>query len=253
MKCPYCVSDIPAEALVCAVCRRDLYLARPLLARIAELEAALAARQEMTSVETSAPAGGAVLAVDIANGPFLPTRSPGRAFLCWLAPLLLLVGGHALMFFVYDLPVLYLRLYALLLPLPFGYCFARFRGGHLVSGVVAAFVMAALAVLAMGGVTAAIDGVPILPQNTVEVREFIEFAASIGFSFLTGLWLCQWREGREARRRQARDQARSRHLGAVDSAKLAERLTRLNDLGSGLVTLATTGAAVYTGLKQILG
>ena len=44
MHCPYCVSDINDEAVVCPVCRRDLYLFKPLLARIEALEKQVAAQ-----------------------------------------------------------------------------------------------------------------------------------------------------------------------------------------------------------------
>jgi hypothetical protein len=42
VRCPYCVSEIADEALACPRCTRDLYLFKPLLAKIDELEKAVA-------------------------------------------------------------------------------------------------------------------------------------------------------------------------------------------------------------------
>ena len=38
MKCPYCLSDIDAEAYVCKTCTRDLYLFKPMLQKVSDLE-----------------------------------------------------------------------------------------------------------------------------------------------------------------------------------------------------------------------
>lgn len=254
MKCPYCISEIAHEALVCAVCRRDLYVVRPLLQRIAELEAELAdlparlVQAGQMQEQSLAVQREAEQARDDRR-----LRSLPAALACWVAPLLLLVGGHGLLSFVYDAPVVYLRLFALLVPLPFGFLFARYLRIPFGWGLAPAFLMAALAVLAMSGVTTAVDGVPLLPQNLQEGREFIEFAASIGFSFTTGLWLRHWQIERDERRRLAVLQAGLQRIGTVDGKKLSEKLGRVNDLGNGVVTLLTTGAALYTGLKQLVG
>src|SRR5688572_22413954 len=42
MRCPYCVSEIDDQALACPRCARDLYLFKPLLAKIGELEKTVA-------------------------------------------------------------------------------------------------------------------------------------------------------------------------------------------------------------------
>lgn len=241
MKCPYCISEIHLDATVCAVCRRDLYLFKPLLARIEELEAKLAALPVGQS--ESSTAENQIVAVDT-----LPSTSPIKekpailALFLWLtAPFLLLILGHWTMIFLYDVKVVYLRVFALLLPLPFGYLFASALRRNFAWGLIPAFLMAGLAVLGMSGITASIDHVPVLPQNIVEIREFIEFALSIGLSFTTGLWLHHW-----AKRHQERK-------AAVNGQKLAEKLSHLNDLGSGVVAFATTAFSIYTGLKGLIG
>ena len=38
MKCPYCLSDIDSEAYVCKVCTKDLYLFKPLIQKVSDLE-----------------------------------------------------------------------------------------------------------------------------------------------------------------------------------------------------------------------
>lgn len=246
MRCPYCVSEIPDEALVCSVCRRDLYVVKPLLEKIAGLESQLAARMSPSPVTAAAEASPVVIAAEPASAaaPF----APWRAMACWLLPIVLLLLGHWLLIFVYDAKVLYLRVLALLLPLPFGFLFARRVGWPFLWNLLPAAVMAVAAVWAMSGLTALIDKVPVLPQSMVEVREFIEFAASISLSFTTGLWLQSWWQRRtEAQRLANQDGA------VLGGRKVTESLTRLNDFGSAIVAVGTTVVSIYTGLKGVLG
>ena len=247
MKCPYCASEIAAEALVCAVCRRELFLVKPLLERIAELEAELAGR----------PLPDAPLAAkpdDAAGVPAAaPLRSVSLALLCLLLPLLLLLLGHWLMVFIYDAKLLYLRVFALLLPLPFGFVFARTSRLPFLPGVLLAFAVALLAVFGMSAITAGIDQVPLWPQGAVEIREFVEFAASIGLSFITGLWLYRWAEQRLLQQQEVLKRLRAAGVGGLGSGVLTESLTRWSDLGSAAVALCTTAMSIYTGLKGLAG
>ena len=41
MNCPYCLSEVSEEAYVCKVCTKDIYLFKPMMAKIAELESKL--------------------------------------------------------------------------------------------------------------------------------------------------------------------------------------------------------------------
>lgn len=253
MRCPYCVSEIDDRALVCSVCRRDLYLLKPLLDQVADLEARLAVLQGQLQPEIS-PELRLEQQFAIAEArEDVEKRSLKAALGWWAAPLALLISAHWMLFFVYDASKIYLSIFALIVPLPFGYLFARALRRHIAWELLAAFLMAGLAVFGMAGVTTLIDDVPLLPQNLMETREFIEFAASIGFSFVTGLWLCHWQMRHDERKRLAGLQAGLRERGAVDGQKLAERLSRLNDIGSGAVALLTTAFALYTGLKKLIG
>lgn len=252
MKCPYCVSEIPDAAVVCSVCQRDLYLFKPLLERIQELEEKLAAVPPDTPETEPCPGTPELSAPDPARSTGHPPRSIFAALAWWTAPLLLLILGHWVMIFLYDTQIVYLRIFALLLPLPFGYLFARAARLPFAWGLLPAFLMASLAVLGMSGVTAVIDQVPTLPQNTADLREFIEFSLSIGLSFTTGLWLQHW----ALRHREQELRARQLTMAAGKAGhnrSLSESLSRLNDIGSGLVAFATTAFSIYTGLKGLTG
>ena len=252
MKCPYCTTAISHEALVCPTCRRDLYIAKPLLARIAQLEAELAALPEKLQREKEVQNQLEETLQQTRKQEDEVLRSIPLAMLWWIAPFVLLVAGHWLMLFVYDLPVLYLRIVALVIPIPFGFFFARALRVNIGWCLPPALLMAALSVFAMGGLTAWIDQVPALPQNMLEIREFIEFAASIGFSFITGLWLFHW-QVRHNQRKELEIRRSTEPDVSRDSPKdLSARLSKLNDAGSGIIALLTTAVSVYTGLKEII-
>lgn len=268
MKCPYCTSDISREALVCPVCRRDLYLFKPLLARIADLEAQLqesrAAAPELSDLQERIRLleAGAIDGAPPAAASAAPGGGRGNWLLHWGLPLLLLLLAHGLIVLVFDLDTLYLRTVSLLIPLPFGFLLLQRGPRSLWHAGAAAFAMAALAVLGMSGLVAYVDGVPWLPQGRVEWREFAEYAASIGFSYLTGMLLGSGLTRRtpvlptEAGAGQGGWQvALARHLvsGPPSMEKLQKAVSRINEVSSSLVAIGTTVLSVYTGLRGLLG
>jgi hypothetical protein len=191
--------------------------------------------------------------------PELPPN-PAQALTLWVTPLLLLLASHLLITAVYDLNNAFLRVVSLLIPLPFGWLLMSRYRRHLGVWIVASFIMATVAVLGMSGITHLVDHTPTLPQDRREWKEFIEYAASIGLSLITGLLLGRMRWNRRDQARQAsQTQGVALRLinlvgqGQQSADKVQSGVKKLNDLGSSLAAAGTTAAAVYTGLQGFLG
>lgn len=282
MRCPYCVSEIADEALVCPRCTRDLYLFKPLLEKIGQLERALAepprlpadAEQRIAALEAElaalkagpAPTLPAAVAAEVsaevrAELAPPPTGTPPGYWAAvaqsLLPAVLLLLFAHWLMLFVYDVKPLYLRVATILLPVPFGFLLASRFPDEFRKSVFAAAVLAVAGVLSMLGVTAAIDKVPLLPQDMRDLRETLEYVVSIALAFVTGLLLGAY----HARRKLAELRTNRVVLllarafvpneeGKLGIEKAVKKLTKLQEA----VTPAATGAAaVYAGIKAFLG
>ena len=257
MHCPYCVSDINDGAVVCPVCRRDLYLFKPLLERIDVLEKQLAAQDGVLTDLREASAG---IAVEEAGSSLEDETEvlPGAAdwLSNWLAPLALLLLTHGLIVVVYDLNTIYLRVVSLLIPLPFGVLLAaRARRPRWLLAFMA-ISMSGLAVLGMSVLTSLVDGTPILPMGLREWREFIEYAASIGLSFVTGLIIGSMsRQKARVQRAAGLSVALARLVsnGAEKTDQFQAVVKKFNDLGGTLTAAGTTLAAVYAGLQGVIG
>lgn len=257
MDCPYCVSDINDEAVVCPVCRRDLYLFKPLLARIEALEKQVVALDAAATESRRAP-DRADTKADGSGFEDEPEVFPGVAqWLCnWLAPLALLLLAHGLIVIVYDLNTIYLRVVSLLIPLPFGVLLASRQRHPRWPLALMAISLAGLAVLGMSALTALVDGTPVLPSGLREWREFIEYAASIGLSFVTGLIIGGMsRQRTRAQRTAGLSVALARLVsnGAEKTEQFQAVVKKFNDLGGTLTAAGTTLAAVHAGLQGVIG
>lgn len=255
MKCPYCSSEVADEAVVCPHCTRDLYLIKPLQAKVEALE------KRVRELEQGAPAAVAAApppAEDAAPPPAPP--SVAEPVLLWGLPLALLLLAHVLITVIYDANTLWLRIVSLLIPLPFGLALMGRRWRHFGVWSLAAFVMAACAVLGMSGITGLVDQTAVLPQDRREWKEFVEYAASVGFSFMTGMVLGRMRW---QRRQAALDIEKARGLalkiarmvatGQESAEKIQGTVKKLNELGGSLAAAGTTVAAAYTGLQGFFG
>ena len=220
---------------MCKTCTRDLYLFKPMMARIAELEAQvrdLSSRQTLGEqadelVERSAEA------VNRATANLVDSAGDIARFI--LAPLILLLLAHALITVVYDLNVVYLRLISMLVPLPFGFWLFRDEPRTLLPWFIGTAFLAVASVIGMSAIIGVVDQTPILPRNGFEWRELLEYSASIAFSFLTGMLISRVTGGK----------VHSGHLHALS--------TNFKTVGGSIAAILTTIVSIYTGLKGVLG
>ena len=117
MNCPYCLSEVSEEAHVCKACSRDLYLFKPMMAKITNLEGQLAAIPSQEVYE-----------LRIAELEYLlgeqDRKLSNRSAFSWikdiaaylLVPLLLLLLAHWLIAVVYDTKMIYLRIISMIVP-----------------------------------------------------------------------------------------------------------------------------------------
>ena len=296
MHCPYCVSEIPDSAIVCAHCRRDLFLFRPLLDRISALERnlqqsdalgglqnrvaaleakALAADQRPAS-EIIAPTHLMTVSEQASGTDPTPPTPPlvmpqtttqldkARSFaMAWLLPLALLMAAHAIIVVVYDLNLLYLRVVSLLLPLPFGIAFSvrslALGRRRTTLAVATAATIALAAVTGMSWTTHIVDHVPVFPVDLRELREFVEYAASIALSYGTGILLAafwqrhRWHEKTTSFADLAEKLARLTTDGQTTLEKIETLSAKINALSGSLAATGTGLAATYTGLRAVVG
>jgi hypothetical protein len=273
MRCPYCVSEIDDQALACPRCARDLYLFKPLLEKIEQLEKAVAEQARAAAANAEARIAGLekelaelkaqraeAIPVEVEVRPSPAMHPPGYAgalFQALIPVLVMLLAAHWVMLFIFDTKPLYLRLVTMLIPLPFGYLLASSHPGRLWTSAAAGFGTAVLAVFGMLTVTALIDKVPVLPQDTREFRETLEYVASIGLAFATGVMLGEFmpafrEKGSKPHRvvlllSRAFVPDEEGTLGIEKAAKKIDKLVKA-------ATPAATGAAsIYAGIKAFLG
>jgi len=277
MHCPYCTSEVNDAALVCPVCTRDLYLFKPLLQKIDALEKQLhdvATTSNKTFEERiarleaelmalrSAPAVMTVAIPAAAKSDVSQQASPrsyiGSAIITLCMTLLLLLAAHGLIVIMYDLKPLYLRIASLLIPLPFGVALYVWHPRRFGLSLALALVTACAAVLGMSTVTSYVDKVPVLPENLRDWQEFIEYAASIGLSFITGLLLGKLRAVRTTSLNREPNRIvlfiaqlfTTHEDGELGLQKMIVRITKLV---ATLTPAASAAVSIYTGVKAFIG
>lgn len=285
MHCPYCTSDINDAAFVCPVCTRDLYLFKPLLQkiegleqqvheataaenkalveRVARLESELEALRSAAPMAAGAAQTDAIVSADAhdaaQHGLHASARSYFGSVLMTLGVMLvLLLAAHAVIVMVYDLKPIYLRVASLLIPLPFSVALYVWHPRRMALSGVLAIITACLAVWGMSAVTGYVDKVPVLPQDIRDWREFIEYAASIALSAVTGLLLGKLRAVRTTspRRQPGRlvlflAQLFTTHEdGELGLQKMISRITKLV---ATLTPVVSAGMSVYAGIRAFIG
>jgi hypothetical protein len=261
MECVYCLSPVDDKATVCKVCTRDLYLFRPLLEKVKDLEEKLAQHQDPVELKARVQElEGLLTAEQSRNEKKYETPLGMVADVCQFIfiPLALLLLAHALITVVYDIDLLYLRIASVILPMPFGFYLFKSRKRQILGWFLATAGLAAASVIGMSAITGWVDQTPVLPHSMIEWREFIEYAASITFSFLTGMLIGGMAYHRTHRVTRAKDAPFLTVLvtgfakGPSSTKRIQETVKKLEEMGGSLVAAGTTAMSIYTGLKAFM-
>ncbi len=260
MKCPYCVSSIDRQALVCPQCKRDIALPKQLLIKISQLEKLLHVEQTKQQLKPETE----TRSVEIADTPVSMTKYEKYRkiffdFLIFLiTPLFLLLLSHLCIVIIYDTKILYLRIVTLILPIFFGFLLCRDQSRNIFSWFVCVVGLGWVAVAGMSAATSFVDGSPIWPQSMYVWRDLLEFAASISFSYLTGMLL-----GRlaflksnsplpsQATHRHAEGESIDGSEERAPSASVQIVAKKISEFTTTLGAIVTTIVAIYTGLKGL--
>jgi hypothetical protein len=259
MNCPYCLSEVSEEAYVCKICSRDLYLFKPMMAKVADLEAQLAEKPSNEVYEARIEELESLL-------EDLHQKHATRSFLNWvtdivfylIVPLLLLLLAHWLITVVYDTKMLYLRIVSIALPLPFAYFLFKSHSHKLLPWFVGVVFLALASVIGMSWITSLVDHSPVWPQNLFEWKEVVQYATSIAFSFLTGMLLGRIAYNAKQKRKKVKLLKSPLLIAPLNNPSTSLEgihgvLKKLQEYGGTIVALGTTAVSIYTGLKGIIG
>jgi len=177
-----------------------------------------------------------------------------------VVPLMFLLLAHWLIAVVYDTNMIYLRIISMVLPLPFAFFLFKGRQHRLFPWFIGVTFLSVTSVIGMSWITSMVDHSPVFPQSLAEWRELFEYAASIAFSFLTGMLLGGVAYASKQRHRRA---ARISPLmmalaaglgnGRISPSSIHSVMKTLQEYGGTIVALCTTALSIYTGLKGIIG
>ena len=277
MDCPFCAEEIKEEAIVCYHCQREIGPFRPLLKRLAALEAKFgeegegaftpmnarlnaldekldALREHLEVAFTPEPGGppGAITVVGM---------HPVAAFFSFVVlPIGLLLLAYAATVLVYDFPTWVLRVLSILIPIPIGFWRAKTLRRALWSDVLVALAVGVAAVASMSLVLAWYENASPLPQDGREWREVIDYALSITLSYLTGTFIGRWllhrHQARSGSGKLALDIARIMSGNKQPSKTVLNRaqaaVQRVSAGMSYVVPIVTAAGALVTGLRKLI-
>ncbi|NDA39806.1 MAG: hypothetical protein EBX86_07035, partial [Actinobacteria bacterium] len=168
MKCPYCLSDIDSEAYVCKVCTKDLYLFKPLIQKVSDLEEKLSNVSDREVLESRI----SELQEELIYKKELEAEGIFGIFLkiskFLFLPLLILLMAHAVIIVVYDLKLIYLRLASILIPMPFAFFLFQKKKNPVFPWFLGSLVLAFITVIGMSAITSLVDKTPVMPQSMIE-------------------------------------------------------------------------------------
>ncbi|MFM7943774.1 MAG: hypothetical protein ACKN91_03995 [Candidatus Fonsibacter sp.] len=251
MKCPYCLSDIDSEAYVCKICTKDLYLFKPLIQKVSDLEEKLSNVSDREILESRI----SELQEELMYKKELEAEGIFGIFLkiskFLFLPLLILLMAHAVIIVVYDLKLIYLRLASILIPMPFAFFLFQKKKNPVLPWFLGSLVLAFITVIGMSAITSLVDKTAVMPQSMIEWKEFIEYSLSITFSFLTGMLLGTISFFKRSKHKIDINPMLKALINIIANKKLSpEALQELLQKSIKYVSLATTLLSLYTGLRR---
>jgi hypothetical protein len=218
-----------------------LYLFRPLLEKVKELETKLAEHQDPVELQARVKELEALLVAERSRmdkkeaTPWRLITDVGQFI---FIPLALLLLAHALIVVIYDINMLYLRIASVALPLPFAFYLFKTQKRSLLGWFIATAFLAASSVIGMSAITAWVDHTPILPQSMIEWREFLEYAAHRVVKKKDGPFLSAL--------------VSKFSNGSTSPMDMHEKIQKIEEIGGSLIAAGTTAMSIYTGLKDYL-
>ena len=250
LHCPYCRSEFPEQAVVCASCTRDIapfvYLIKQvqsLTDRIQEIEDAGVGLQGVGQINPASQEGTLVDSLE-----HIELRTGWLDLIKHAVPVwITLQFLHWFLFFVHDTSAVWLRAISIALPISVSLWTNRHGDLHFLSNALVAVVLASLSVFGMLGVTAFIDHTSWLPNTLVDWRETSDYLISIALGWITGYLMSKIVVHTHNKLKTRQNHGRSNSVKAASPpAALPDRfvqmMTYLAPIVSGLVS-------VYSGLK----
>ena len=251
MKCPYCLSDIDAEAYVCKTCTRDLYLFKPMLQKVSDLEEKLNNVSDRVTLESriSELEEELLYKKELEAEGIFSILSKISKFI--ILPLFILLFAHAAIVIIYDLKLIYLRLASIIIPIPFAFFLFQKKKNPVFPWFLGSLLLAFITVIGMSAITALVDKTPVMPRSIIEWKEFIEYSLSITFSFLTGMLLGTISFFKRSKHKIDINPMLKALINLLVDKKLSpEALQDLLQKSIKYISLGTTLLSLYTGLKR---
>ena len=249
MRCPYCAEDVKDAALVCKHCHRDLQASKPLMEAHAALTREVAElRETVTRLQGGEAAQPGQPVRTFTLGGAL-RRAAFYLFAYLIVPIALLIAAHWVLIVRMDVNPIYLRLFSLLVPVPFGYALCTNERQGVWAALVTGFIVGTTAVAGMSAVIGIIDGRPIIPTDRREWQELIEYSVGIMLALVTGNLL--GRIGDKLQQRPA-PAGPSGGGGGGPFGGGEDGLTRMfrwDMIITALGAVATAGVSIVAGLK----
>jgi hypothetical protein len=174
------------------------------------------------------------------------------------------MAAHFIVVILFDLPVLYLRLASIAIPLPFGFALVWFLHTRIRWSFFNGFCVGLFSVAWMLAAVSLVDNVPFLPKDFRDWRETLEYVTSIALAAVTGSVIAVFV------RRMLRDALQSaggvsriamavagmigRPAGTHALRRRAQKIQNsFRTFATGAAAFAAAAGSLYTGVRSILG